>query len=326
VSLRALVLALSVAAVAGSAVVTAPAAGAATTATRCWLSCPVATPAPSAVPSPTSAPDPGEAATPLPSSSPAVKAITIPRPADEVGEALALINAARRARGVRPLVPDAALSEIARAHTATMIARNLLHHNDSLFTREAHQRLGIKIFGENVGVGSGVADNHDGFMNSRYHRENIENASFVLVGLAVGRSADGRVWVTQDFGTVRIGGTVGTAPRPVAISPSAPRPVVAPAPSRTSTGRAPRPVAPARMVRAAVPVARLAAPPVALAALDAPPVVAAFTATATDQDTVALTYRTASSSAAPIGAGVLAALAGTAFLVVVPRARRVSVS
>ena len=322
------VLVLSAAVAAGSLTVS-PSAHAAPE-TRCWLTCTTTpTTAPTPAPLPTYVQPAPAAPTPAPvATEPVVMVTKPPRPqltGGEVAELLSLINGHRRSKGIRPVALDGALSEVARHHTAWMIAKNLLHHNDSLFTREMHQRLGIKLFAENVGYGSGVRDNHDGFLNSLHHRENMEGAAYTLVGLAVGRSSDGRIWVTENFGTPRIGGTTTvSAPRP-----AAPRPAAVSAPVRSTTqtvvrraaaSAAPAPAA-GRKAAAAPALAQLvpAAPAprsddAAVTTQAAPPAQASIIEFQERSD--------ARSRTAPIGAGVAAALATFALVAVAPRRRQ----
>ncbi len=312
----------------GAGLVGAPAASAATPqpATRCWLSCTTPTTAPAPAPLPVTEPVAAATQAPAPTAAPVVMVTKPPRPqltGGEVAELLSLINRHRRSVGVGPVTLDPALTEIAKAHTATMIRLNLLHHNDSLFTRTMHQQLGIKLFAENVGYGSGVSDNNDGFLNSLHHRENMEGAAYTLVGLAVGRSSDGRIWVTEDFGTPRAGGTTAAA-RPDPRPATAPRTTTTTstrrttsAPRRAAAPAAPKPKAAAPRVLAAPPaIAQLAANP---APASAPVIDDTIDEVVTSAVTLAASGRSAT---APIGAGVAVGLVGLGFLIVAPRRRK----
>ncbi len=146
----------------------------------------------------------------VPPARPPTSAVTGQEPA----ELLRLINAHRTTHRLRPVTLDPELSAIAQVHTAAMVRADRLFHNEPLFSRESHRRLGIGTFGENVGFGYSVADNHEGFLASPYHHASVDGANYVLVGLAVARSADGRIWVTEDFGSARRGTTsVARVPR-----------------------------------------------------------------------------------------------------------------
>ncbi|HVF19087.1 MAG TPA: CAP domain-containing protein [Mycobacteriales bacterium] len=314
-------------AVAGAVLAIAPAAHA-THEPRCWLACTTPTTAPTPAPIPTYV----QSAAPTPvlaPSGPVVMVSKPPRPqltGGEVAELLSLINGHRRSKGISPVTLDGALSDVARQHTAVMISKNLLHHNDSLFTRAMHQRLGIKLFAENVGYGSGVADNHDGFLNSLHHRENMEGSAYTLVGLAVGRSSDGRIWVTENFGTPRIGGTAVAGPRPAAphtTKVSAPVRAAtttvrrAAAPSAPSAPSAPT-AAPRRDVAAAAPAVRLAPSGGARLGDDSTDVAAVA---ATPARASAIEFEQ-STRTVPVGAAVAATLAAVSFLAIAPRRRR----
>jgi len=176
----------------------------------------------------------------------------------ETTQLLALINAHRATHSLRPVMLDDALTAIAQPHTAAMVKANRLFHNDALFTRETHRRLGIKIFGENVGYGASVADNHDGFLASKLHHDNIDNPAFVLIGLGVARSSDRRVWVTEDFGSARTAPV--TTPSPTRAAPPSPRPRPASATPAASASAPRRPRAVATTTPARRPSTVRAAP------------------------------------------------------------------
>ena len=114
---------------------------------------------------------------------------------------LALVNKHRRAMGMGALTIDDRLANIARAHTERMAASGNLQHNDALFTPASHQALGMKAIGENVGWNYSVTAQDAAFLKSPGHRANIETRGFRVAGFAVVRSADGRIWSTEDFGT-----------------------------------------------------------------------------------------------------------------------------
>ncbi|MCW2571808.1 MAG: Allergen V5/Tpx related protein [Frankiales bacterium] len=114
---------------------------------------------------------------------------------------LALVNKHRRAKGLVALIVDDRLANIARAHTERMAASGSLQHNDALFTPASHQALGMKAIGENVGWNYSVPAQDAAFLESPGHRANIETRGFRVAGFAVVRSADGRIWSTEDFGT-----------------------------------------------------------------------------------------------------------------------------
>jgi uncharacterized protein YkwD len=53
--------------------------------------------------------------------------------------------------------------------------------------------------GENVGLAPSTREVHRGFMRSPYHRKNLLNPDFNVVGFAVARNGN-MIYVTEDFG------------------------------------------------------------------------------------------------------------------------------
>jgi uncharacterized protein YkwD len=116
---------------------------------------------------------------------------------------LAEVNKHRRARGLVALKVDPRLAATARAWSERMAARNVLGHNDALFTTLGRQRIGMRLLGENVGWNRTVLAQHQAFMVSSGHRRNIDYAAFRVAGFAVVRDSRGRLWSTEVFGTPR---------------------------------------------------------------------------------------------------------------------------
>jgi uncharacterized protein YkwD len=135
---------------------------------------------------------------PAPTSSPAP---TIGYSATGTWQLLALANQRRRALGLPPLTVDARLAAAARSWVERMAARELLAHNDALFSAASHRSLRMKALGENVGWNYSVAAQHAAFVKSSGHRANLDKATFRAAGFAVVRASDGRIWSTEDFGT-----------------------------------------------------------------------------------------------------------------------------
>lgn len=173
--------------------------------------------------------------------------------ADESGF-LSRTNEERTSRGIKAVVLDAHLSDIARRHSQEMASRNDLYHNDNL----GNEVDGWEELDENVGVGRTVDDIHNAFMDSAVHRSGIlGNYGKVGIGTAW---KDGQLWVTEVFfrakrtstttTTTRRATTVrratvrtATPPRrvPVVRTAAAPKPVpvapVAPALPAYSSGK-----------------------------------------------------------------------------------------
>lgn len=135
---------------------------------------------------------------PAPASSPAP---TIGYSANGSWQLLALANQRRRALGLRPLTVDPKLAAAARSWVEHMAARDLLAHNDALFSAASHRTLRMSALGENVGWNYSVSAQHAAFVKSTGHRANLDKAGFRAAGFAVVRASDGRIWSTEDFGT-----------------------------------------------------------------------------------------------------------------------------
>ena len=153
----------------------------------------------------------------------------------------ALVNAHRLSMGLPALTVDTRLADVAKGWTLHMATTGTLAHNDALFTRAMHTRLGIKSFGENVAYANlGVDRANVILLESPHHRENIENAGFAVAGFAVYDDGKGLTWVTEDFGSAP-GVVVAPAPRPPAARRPAPAPKPAPAAPRVVARPAPAP-------------------------------------------------------------------------------------
>ena len=116
---------------------------------------------------------------------------------------LDLVNAERGRAGLRPLVADERLREVARAHSLEMFQLDYFSHTSptsgSPFDR---MRAGGVLFlaaGENLAYAPNVEIAHQGLMNSPGHRANILRAEFGHVGIGVIRSQFQGSMFTQDF-------------------------------------------------------------------------------------------------------------------------------
>jgi uncharacterized protein YkwD len=136
--------------------------------------------------------------TPTPTSSPTP---TVGYSATGTWQLLALANQRRHALGLQPLKVDPKLAAAARRWVEGMAARDVLAHNDALFSSASHRSLQMKALGENVGWNYSVSAQHSAFVKSTGHRANLDKAGFRAAGFAVVRASDGRIWSTEDFGT-----------------------------------------------------------------------------------------------------------------------------
>jgi uncharacterized protein YkwD len=204
----------------------------------CWFGCktPPTTKAPTPAPS---APAPAPALAPAPAPAPAAF-----DPASAAQRILELTNRERAAVGLPGLSMRGDVVAIAQAQSAAMAAAGTIWHNDSFLTQATRAALAANMLGENVGMGPNVDQVHVALMNSPGHKANILEPAFSIVGMAVTRSGDGMVYVTQDFLQPS-----GRTPRPAtavkAAAPKpAPKPRVATAP-KLRVASTPAPAAPA---------------------------------------------------------------------------------
>lgn len=102
---------------------------------------------------------------------------------------LEMVNEERTSRGLKALVMDKKLQEVARAHSKDMFENGYFSHN-SLDGKTPFDRMhdaGITFFvaGENLALAPNVDIAHNGLMNSPGHRANILTADFGRVGIGV---------------------------------------------------------------------------------------------------------------------------------------------
>ncbi len=116
---------------------------------------------------------------------------------------LALINHERALAGLAPLQPDQDLADVGRRHGQEMFALGFFGHTSPSSgdppDRLAAAGLEYDLSGENIALAPTADQAHEGLMNSPPHRANILNPGFSRVGIAVLRSADHGLMVTQEF-------------------------------------------------------------------------------------------------------------------------------
>lgn len=128
--------------------------------------------------------------------------VSRPRP-DLEAEMLRLVNKERVAAGLRPLVPDPELTEVARGHSSDMFARGYFAH-DTPEGRDPFDRIregGVTFLtaGENLALARSVPIAHTGLMNSPGHRANILRPQFGRLGIGVMDGGMRGLMVTQNF-------------------------------------------------------------------------------------------------------------------------------
>jgi len=110
---------------------------------------------------------------------------------------LNLINGERYERGLTPLAMAPGARDVARSWSGVMAASDDLHHNPAFSSQLAQRFPTWRRAGENVGVGGGVAQLHQAFMNSPKHRDNILG-QWQWAGVGVSWD-NGTLWVTVNF-------------------------------------------------------------------------------------------------------------------------------
>lgn len=106
------------------------------------------------------------------------------------------LNAARRANGLRPLVPNNALVAAALGHARDMKVRNYFSHQSPEGIRAAQRvaRVGVPACGAGENIAMGQTSTQEVFaswMSSRGHRANMLNPRMQSYGLA----RAGKHWV-----------------------------------------------------------------------------------------------------------------------------------
>ena len=117
---------------------------------------------------------------------------------------LDLVNQERKSAGLVPLAPRNDVTAIATPWTRHMAADGWLSHNESYFSRPTMERIGAACTGENVAWATSLIEVHEVLMASPRHRENILNADFRQVGIAVVHTTDDKLYVTEDFMAPRV--------------------------------------------------------------------------------------------------------------------------
>ena len=118
-------------------------------------------------------------------------------------EMLKLVNRERTAAGLRPLTADPELLEVARQHSADMLARGYFSHQTpegkSPFDRMREAKVTFQIAGENLALAPTLTLAHTGLMNSPGHRANILRPQFGRVGIGIMDGGIHGLMVSQEF-------------------------------------------------------------------------------------------------------------------------------
>ena len=123
---------------------------------------------------------------------------------DAAAEALmlTLVNAARIEAGLRPVVRDSRLDDVARTHSAEMLRAGYFEHESPLggLPEDRMIRGGVIAVhsAENIAFASNVREAHTGLLASPHHRAVVLDDGFSRIGIGVVTSPIGTM-VTQHF-------------------------------------------------------------------------------------------------------------------------------
>jgi uncharacterized protein YkwD/uncharacterized membrane protein required for colicin V production len=116
---------------------------------------------------------------------------------------LDLLNGERVKVGLKPLVADEKLRQVARAHSLDMFQQDYFSHGSptagSPFDRMHAAGIQFAVAGENLAFAPNVELAHQGLMNSPGHRANILRPEFGRVGIGAIRSAAQGSMFSQEF-------------------------------------------------------------------------------------------------------------------------------
>lgn len=125
-----------------------------------------------------------------------------PRP-DLEARMLELVNAERKAAGLKPVRPDAEMTQVARGHSRDMMARGYFAHvspdGKDLGDRMLQARVGYLAAGENLALAPTLFSAHNGLMLSPGHRANILRPQFGRLGIGILDGGQHGLMVTQAF-------------------------------------------------------------------------------------------------------------------------------
>jgi uncharacterized protein YkwD len=125
-----------------------------------------------------------------------------PRPELEA-RMLELVNEERRKHGLKELKADTELREVARKHSADMLARSYFSHlspeGSTPFERMRREGVRFMIAGENLALARNVQMAHTGLMQSPGHRANILRPEFGRLGIGILDGGIHGIMVTQNF-------------------------------------------------------------------------------------------------------------------------------
>lgn len=130
-------------------------------------------------------------------------AVDAPPAPDLEAQMLDLVNDERAKVGLASLAADPELAEVARLHSADMLARGYFAHETpeglSPFDRIRAAGITYRTAGENLAVAPTLSMAHTGLMNSPGHRANILRPEFGRLGIGILDGGACGLMVTQNF-------------------------------------------------------------------------------------------------------------------------------
>lgn len=119
-------------------------------------------------------------------------------------QVLDLVNKYRTEAGLKPLVWDDDLAEVARMHSEDMASRNFFDHEnpdgESPFDRMRKHGINYMAAAENIAAGQTTPESvMNSWMNSPGHYANIMNGNLGKLGVGIARGGSYRIYWTQCF-------------------------------------------------------------------------------------------------------------------------------
>jgi uncharacterized protein YkwD len=124
---------------------------------------------------------------------------------DVAAQCIALTNSERASNGLAALAFNGQLQAAAQGHSTYQATTQTMSHTgaggSNPGARISAAGYGWHAYGENVAAGQGsCASVVSAWMASPGHRANILNATFVDIGVAMAKDANGRPYWTMDLG------------------------------------------------------------------------------------------------------------------------------
>jgi uncharacterized protein YkwD len=113
------------------------------------------------------------------------------------------VNREREAHGLKPLILDARLSDVAGMHASDMMQHKYFAHvsPDGLtpFDRMREAGCEFEFAGENIAIASDERDAQEALSASPPHRRNTLSEQYRRVGIGVASDAQGDIYFVEDF-------------------------------------------------------------------------------------------------------------------------------